>query len=203
MQKNKKKFENVDFMLGPDGLGGYKIIEHNHQWPKGDGCCCFEVCGYFISDGDGAPADYDDRFVVIEEKDYREAMFRFRKIGKDLQNFGSEKSFSREGPFQPDDCFFDGTMFCKIEILMPQFKDSVVASFGYYWYDLDVDTDWQNLLDILDEEDVEDIFNNARLISEDDFRKGLKMAKDAIRNITEYLGTLYAQRSGVNAVTII
>ena len=193
MQKNKKKkkFENVDFMLGPDGLGGYMIIEHNRLWPKGDGCCCFEICEYFISDGDGAPADYDDRFVIIEEKDYKQAMFRFRKIGNDLYDFGIKKSYPRERPFQPDDCFFDGTLFSKIEILMPQFKDSVVANFGYDWYNLNVDTDWQNLLDTLDEEDIEDIFNNARLISEEDFRKGLKMAKDAIRDITEYLATLY------------
>lgn len=194
MQKNKKKFENVDFMLGPDGLGGYKIIEHNRQWPKGDGCCCFDVCEYFISDGDGAPADYDNRFVIIEEKDYKEAMFRFRKIGKELDYFGNEKSYPRERPFQSEDCFFDGSLFAKIEILLPQFKDSIVTGFGYYWYDLDVDTDRQNLSDILDEGDIEDILNNACLISEEDFRIALKMAKDAIHDITDYLGALYASK---------
>ena len=147
----KKQFENVDFMLGPNGLGGYEIIEHNRQWPKGDGCCCFDVCEEFISDGDGAPADYDDSYVTIEEKDYREVMFRFRKIGKELQSFGYEKSFQRDRPFQPDDCFYDGTIFAKIEILKPQFKDSAVVSFGYDWYNLNVDTDREDLLDILDE----------------------------------------------------
>lgn len=190
----KNKSENTDYMLGPNLVGGYSIIAHQREWVKGDGYCCFHIYENAVSDGDGTPSSYDEDFILIDEKDFKEAMFRFRKIGKDLNTFGKEKSHDRNSPFQPGDCFFDGGWFTRIEILMPNLKDSVVTSFGSDSYLLDVDTDREILQHIYYEEGIEELIKSARLISEEDFHKALKMAKDAIRDITEYLEALYKQK---------
>lgn len=132
-------------------MGGFMIIEHDLQWKKGEGCCCFDIYEDGISDGDGHPANYDDSFVVIEEEVYHKVIEMFRKAGNEIDEFGEKNSFSRNRDFQPKDCLYDGTFFFKIEVLSPCFTDSYVSYYGYDYYGLDMDDDLIRLEDFYDD----------------------------------------------------
>ena len=185
----------LEYFLGHSDWNGYTIVEHNTRRPAYDGCCIFEVCDYWISDGDGAPAKYDETYVEIEEDVRKKAMRMFREVERKLLVIGNEGSTPVEEDIKVGDYLYSRGDFFHVVSLNQGHE--LFQRFACDQYDLDFDTDPYTLDDLGTtlEELVEDCF----LISKETYDKALQVAKDGIAQITAYLSDQYIRHAGIQS----
>ena len=181
-----KQLKDIEYFLGRSEHNGYEIIEHNTSRPQGSGCCVFDVCEYWISDGDGFPAKYDGTYVKISEEVYKHAIDMFRSAGEKMDSIGDEISVPINRELMVGDYIYSGGgTFLKI-IAFNQ-GEPVAENFYYSYYDLNFDlslnTDKLSELDF----EVSELQDEGHLITQEIYEKALSVVREAALRIKAYL----------------
>ena len=188
----------TEYYLGHNDRNGYTIVEHNTRRPAHQGCCVFEVCDYWISDGDGRPMKYDDTYVEIEEGVRKHAMRMFRDVERKLVLIGNEGSTPIEGNLKVGDYLFSRGEFYHVVSLHQGHE--LFQSFYCDKYDLDFDPDPFTLDDL--GTTLEELMEDSFLISKETYDKALQAAKNGISQITAYLSDQYIQHAGIQETSL-
>ena len=185
----------LEYFLGHSDWNGYAIVEHNTRRPAYEGCCIFEVCDYWISDGDGSPVKYDETYVEIEEDVRKKAMRMFREVERKLLVIGNEGSSSIERNVEVGDYLYSHGEFFHVVSLNQGHE--LFQRFYCDQYDLDFDPDPFTLDDL--DTTLEELMEDSFLISKETYDKALQVAKDGIAQITAYLGDQYIRHAGIQS----
>ena len=182
----------TEYYLGQNERNGYTIVEHNAHKIAFQGRCVFGVCDFWISDGDGAPAQYDDTYVEIEEDVRKNAMRMFRDVERKLILIGNEGSTPVE-KIKVGDYFYSRGEFYHVVSLHQGHE--LFQSFYCDKYDLNLDPDPFTLDDL--GTTLEELMEDSFLISKETYDKALQAAKNGISQITAYLSDQYIQHAGI------
>ena len=182
----------TEYYLGQNERNGYTIVEHNAHKIAFQGRCVFGVCDFWISDGDGAPAQYDDTYVEIEEDVRKHAMRMFRDVERKLILIGNEGSTPVE-KIKVGDYFYSRGEFYHVVSLHQGHE--LFQSFYCDKYDLNLDPDPFTLDDL--GTTLEELMEDSFLISKETYDKALQAAKNGISQITAYLSDQYIQHAGI------
>ena len=169
----------TEYYLGQNERNGYTIVEHNAHKIAFQGHCVFGVCDFWISDGDGAPAQYDDTYVEIEEDVLKHAMRMFRDVERKLILIGNEGSTPVE-KIKVGDYFYSRGEFYHVVSLHQGHE--LFQSFYCDKYDLNLDPDPFTLDDL--GTTLEELMEDSFLISKETYDKALQVAKNGISQIT-------------------
>ena len=188
----------TEFYLGPNEQNGYIIVEHiNRRFPYG-GRCAFSVCEYGISDDSGAPINYDDTYVEIEEDVRKQAMRMFRDVERKLVLIGNEGSTPIEGNVKAGDYLFSRGEFYHVVSLHQGHE--LFQSFYCDKYDLDFGPDPFTLDDL--GTTLEELMEDSFFISKETYDKALQAARNGIAQITAYLSDQYIQHTGIQETSL-
>ena len=182
----------TEYYLGQNERNGYTIVEHNAHKLALQGRCVFGVCDFWISDGDGAPAQYDDTYVEIEEDVRKNAMRMFRDVERKLILIGNEGSTPVE-KIKVGDYFYSRGEFYHVVSLHQGHE--LFQSFYCDKYDLNLDPDPFTLDDL--GTTLEELMEDSFLISKETYDKALQAARNGITQITTYLSDQYIQHAGI------
>ena len=182
----------TEYYLGQNERNGYTIVEHNAHKLALQGRCVFGVCDFWISDGDGAPAQYDDTYVEIEEDVRKNAMRMFGDVEMKLILIGHEGSTPVE-KIKVGDYFYSRGEFYHVVSLHQGHE--LFQSFYCDKYDLNLDPDPFTLDDL--GTTLEELMEDSFLISKETYDKALQAAKNGISQITAYLSDQYIQHAGI------
>ena len=188
----------TEFYLGPNGRNGYTIVEHNARRSAHQGYCVFEVCDYWISDGDGTPMKYDDTYVEIEEDVRKHAMRMFRDVERKLVLIGNESSTPFEGNVKEGDYLFSRGEFYHVVSLHQGHE--LFQSFYCDKYDLDFDPDPFSLEEL--GTTLEELMEDSLLISRETYETALQAARNGISQITAYLSDQYIRHKGIESTNL-
>ena len=187
----------TEYYLGQNERNGYTIVEHNAHKIAFQGRCVFGVCDFWISDGDGAPAQYDDTYVEIEEDVLKHAMRMFRDVERKLILIGNEGSTPAE-KIKVGDYFYSRGEFYHVVSLHQGHE--LFQSFYCDKYDLNLDPDPFTLDDL--GTTLEELMEDSFLISKETYDKALQAAKNGISQITAYLSDQYIQHAGIQETSL-
>ena len=187
----------TEYYLGQNERNGYTIVEHNAHKLALQGRCVFGVCDFWISDGDGAPAQYDDTYVEIEEDVRKNAMRMFRDVERKLILIGNEGSTPVER-IKVGDYFYSRGEFYHVVSLHQGHEQ--FQSFYCDKYDLNLDPDPFTLDDL--GTTLEELMEDSFLISKETYDKALQAAKNGISQITAYLSDQYIQHAGIQETSL-
>ena len=188
----------TEYYLGQNEQNGYTIVEHiNHRFPH-EGRCVFSVCEYGISDDSGAPINYDDTFVEIEEDVRKQAMRMFRDVERKLVLIGNEGSTPIEGNVKAGDYLFSRGEFYHVVSLHQGHE--LFQSFYCDKYDLDFDPDPFTLDDL--GTTLEELMEDCFLISKETYEMALQTARNGISQITAYLSDQYIRHKGLESTNL-
>ena len=187
----------TEYYLGQNERNGYTIVEHNAHKLALQGRCVFGVCDFWISDGDGAPAQYDDTYVEIEEDVRKNAMRMFRDVERKLILIGNEGSTPVE-KIKVGDYFYSRGEFYHVVSLHQGHE--LFQSFYCDKYDLNLDPDPFTLDDL--GTTLEELMEDSFLISKETYDKALQAAKNGISQITAYLSDQYIQHAGIQETSL-
>ena len=184
-----------EYYLGRNDQNGYTIVEHNARRPAHQGNCVFEVCDYWISDGDGTPMKYDDTYVEIEEDVRKHAMRMFRDVERKLVLIGNDGSTPIEGIIKAGDYLFSRGEFYHVVSLHQGHE--LFQSFYCDKYDLDFDSDPFTLDDL--GTTLEELMEDSFLISKETYKTALQAARNGISQIIAYLSDQYIRHKGLES----
>ncbi len=188
----------TEYYLGQNEQNGYTIVEHiNHRLPH-EGRCVFSVCEYGISDGSGAPINYDDTYVEIEEDVRKQAMRMFRDVERKLVLIGNEGSTPIEGNLKAGDYLFSRGEFYHV-ISLNQGHE-LFESFYCDKYDLDYDPNPFSLEEL--GTTLEELMEDSLLISKEIYETALQAARNGISQITAYLSDQYIRHKGIESTNL-
>ena len=187
----------TEYYLGQNERNGYTIVEHNAHKLALQGRCVFGVCDFWISDGDGAPAQYDDTYVELEEDVRKNAMRMFRDVERKLILIGNEGSTPAE-KIKVGDYFYSRGEFYHVVSLHQGHE--LFQSFYCDKYDLNLDPDPFTLDDL--GTTLEELMEDSFLISKETYDKALQAAKNGISQITAYLSDQYIQHAGIQETSL-
>jgi len=188
----------TEYYLGPNDRNGYTIVEHNARRPVHQGNCVFEVCDYWISDGDGTPMKYNDTYVEIEEDVRKHAMRMFRDVERKLVLIGNDGSTPIEGNLKVGDYFFSRGEYYHV-ISLHQGHE-LFQSFYCDKYDLDFDPDPFSLEEL--GTTLEELIEDSLLISKETYETALQVARNGISQITAYLSDQYIRHKGFESTNL-
>ena len=187
-----------EYYLGHNNKNGYTIVEHNDHRPPYEGSCVFEVCEYWISNGDGASAEYDDTYVEIEEEVRQQAMRMFRDVERKLILIGNEDSTPIDGNIKEGDYLYSRGEYYHVVSLHQGHE--LFQKFYCDKYDLDFDPNPFTLVDL--GTTLEELMEDSLLISKETYDKALQAARNGIAQITAYLSDQYIQHIGIQETSL-
>ncbi len=189
----EKEIKDSDLLLGYDPMWEeYVIVEHHYDSPNHGDNFCFRIGADSISDGDGAPASYDDTYVIIDKKDYHHVMELFHKAGEEMWSLVENHGEYLMRPIVTGDYIFEGCAFLHIKEISENREEVLAEQFYYDIYDLNVDTD-PEILEKDDGYDIEQLESDCLLISEEIYNEALNIGKSSIVEITHYLRQILIQ----------
>ena len=183
---------NIEYLLGLD-WDGYQIVAHHTNDPDEEGSCCFNVCDYSITDGDGCPRTVDDSYVRIDKTDYLHVMRIFRQAARDMCDLGDKAGKPLDRPIAAGDYLYYSGDYVHINFIS--------AVTGEYWgkyvngckYDITLSSDIDCLTGETGDYEKSD-FEEYKLITRAEFDKAINIAKSAILEATAYLKSLYLSK---------
>ena len=188
----------TEYYLGRNDRNGYTIVEHNARRPAHQGNCVFEVCDYWISDGDGTPMKYNDTYVEIEEDVRKHAMRMFRDVERKLVLIGNDGSTPIEGNLKVGDYFFSRGEYYHVISLHKGHE--LLESFYCDKYDLEFDPDPFSLEEL--GTSLEELIEDSLLISKETYETALQVARNGISQITAYLSDQYIRHKGLESTNL-